>query len=479
MLSIGLLSAITLTIALVTWALWIKTRALGFVLGALFLYYWSLYGAWAILTGRDLGSYGYLFDELVSLTVDSTYLWTITLYGAFVFTVLLSTYFFIVPIRPRVLKRETRLVIKCAPLLVVSLIAGVLSYLLVSQSIFLSSQLGRSVYQLIRMDDELGANFSLHAIVNRIALVPASIALAVIFSGPDARYVVIRSTWLNTLAISAVVASMVLLCLLLGNKNELLFSTVLGVLVYVGNAKFPNWSRLSWIVVGSLILFPVINSTRSKSLDEFADGLNTDYLVDAFSSLGMTGETFAAHMSLYGVLDQEVPLVYGESFVSLFASVIPRSLWEDRPDDIYTYYIDSIDASVQQGFTIHHATGWYLNFGVVGLLAGGLLLGRLWAYFYNLSQKAIAYDNSLFWRVFGTFAFWAFTANLPNIIRAGIGGYKGFFFHALVAPIFVLLLCCRIAKCSPGQESQSQRHRVPRIASRLNPQIPRRKTVSL
>ena len=75
--------------------------------------------------------------------------------------------------------------------------------------------------------------------------------------------------------------------------------------------------------------------------------------------------------------DRVMALMYG--LLSMLASVIPRFAWPSRPPDIYLHYADSIGVAEGQGFTIHHATGWYLNFGVLGILVGALLWGWVWA----------------------------------------------------------------------------------------------------
>ena len=49
----------------------------------------------------------------------------------------------------------------------------------------------------------------------------------------------------------------------------------------------------------------------------------------------------------------------------------------------YQYYATGVGAREGQGYSIHHATGWYLNFGVAGVVMGAILLGRLWAGLYN------------------------------------------------------------------------------------------------
>ena len=69
---------------------------------------------------------------------------------------------------------------------------------------------------------------------------------------------------------------------------------------------------------------------------------------------------------MYGVLAAGVEPRFGYSLYSLVCSVIPRVLWPDRPRDIYLYYSESVGAIQNQGYSLHHATGWYLNFGYPG-----------------------------------------------------------------------------------------------------------------
>ncbi len=74
---------------------------------------------------------------------------------------------------------------------------------------------------------------------------------------------------------------------------------------------------------------------------------------------------------LYGVLADEAEPRFGYSLYSLACSVVSRAvLWPDRPADIYNYYADSVGAIQNQGYSVHHATGWYLNFGYRGRGAG-------------------------------------------------------------------------------------------------------------
>src|SRR5689334_2924990 len=60
-----LLGALTLVFCGFTFAVWAKTRSTAFLVGAFFLYYWSLFGGWNLIhsleTGQDTP---YLFYKL-------------------------------------------------------------------------------------------------------------------------------------------------------------------------------------------------------------------------------------------------------------------------------------------------------------------------------------------------------------------------------------------------------------------------------
>ena len=93
-----------------------------------------------------------------------------------------------------------------------------------------------------------------------------------------------------------------------------------------------------------------------------------------------------------------------------------------------------------QGYSLHHATGWYLNFGYLGVALGAMVMGLVWAYCLNAHRK-IAGGPSF--RLFARVAPWLFAACLPPLIRAGPEGYKGFLIEGLLIPLGVLAFSCR------------------------------------
>jgi len=99
------------------------------------------------------------------------------------------------------------------------------------------------------------------------------------------------------------------------------------------------------------------------------------------------------------------------------ASTVPRVLWPDRPRDIYLYYSESVGSIQNQGYSIHHATGWYLSFGHLGVVLGAMVMGLVWSWCLNAHQRIKSSDGLVF-RIFATISPWLFVACLPPLIRA-------------------------------------------------------------
>jgi hypothetical protein len=142
---------------------------------------------------------------------------------------------------------------------------------------------------------------------------------------------------------------------------------------------------------------------------------------------------------MYGVIHKGVPLMYGVSIAVLLLSIIPRTVWPGRPAGAYEYYAAHVGAVEGQGYTLHHATGWYLNFGAFGVVFGGALLGWIAAKLFNALSAPSAH-RSHFYRVFIAIGFASFTAKLPLMIRDGIEGYKSLAVEAFLIPALVIAL---------------------------------------
>jgi hypothetical protein len=287
--------------------------------------------------------------------------------------------------------------------------------------------------------------FTLHQVLNRVALLPPAIGLAVLAAEKNSRVLVsVRRRYTLPLYL-ALLASMLAFTFILGNKNEVLCTLVAGVLAYMGLVRKPNWIRAGLVLAGGLWVLYAIDYFRAIPLAGLAEAVNSrgEEATGVADFLTSSNEAYGSHFSMYGVLAGSVEPQFGYSFYSLICSVIPRVLWPSRPPDIYLYYSESVGAIQNQGYSLHHATGWYLNFGYLGVALGAIVMGLIWSYCLNAHRRTGA--GHLF-RLFGTVAPWLFAACLPPLIRAGPEGYKGFLIEGVLIPVGVLAVACRPKK---------------------------------
>ena len=451
-------SAAAVAIGWLTWRIWRKTRDVSFVIGLALIYYWSLYGAWSII-GDGLGGitprrYYYLYDKLFPIGLDGDYFLTLVLYSLFA-----------IGIAATVLKfaRDPGttqppgdpLAISHTLIIVMSAAAGLLSFAIVREAIQSSAELGQSAYAATRSGD-VGPLFTLHQVLNRVALLPAALGLAVIASGKRPKWIGGRSSSVHVFGYGTVLAAMYAFCVVLGNKNELFASLLAAVLFYLANARSPQHGVLGGIGVASVALIGTVDWLRALPPGAVWEHLTWTGFQASLVNIGSSNEAFGSHFSLYGVLRFEVPLTYGASVISLLASIVPRAFWPDRPLDIYPHYAESVQAASGQGYSLHHAAGWYLNFGVTGVLLGAVVWGWVWASMFNRFHEARPANTVM--RFFTILAPWVFVAGIPGLIRTGIEGYKGLAIDAFLVPTLSLALT-HIAKASMDRVVMPARRR--------------------
>lgn len=439
----GVLSTATLLIIILSLLVWRKTKSIAFLLGFLFLYFWSLYGAWFIiydnLSGDQGERYQYLFFKLFPIYLNTDYLWTLVLYALFIIVIQLTVLY--VAKRP---DEQTDAIFRPfrmshLRIILIAGCAGALSYLIIRNSLAAAAEMNASGYEYVRGEGNAVPFFTLHQLLNRVALVPLMIGLAVFFSGEGGKYIVGTRNRLLLVGYTAVLGGMVVFCMILGNRNELMFSFATGALFYIANTHKPKKLVLGGIAAfggGALIL---VKFWRDGIFTIMSGAGSWELIKHAFTETVVSNEAFAAHFSMYGAISKEVPFTYGTSLVSLLTSVVPRIFWSDRPADIYSHYADNVGAIGDQGYAIHHATGWYLNFGVPGVILGALLIGWLWAKLFNKFYE-VEKQRWFATRVFSTLAFWTFTAALPVIIRAGPEAYKSLIIQTFLMPTAIVAM---------------------------------------
>ena len=445
----SLLAVATAIIAVLTLALYRKRKEVGFLIGMGALYYWTLYGAWYIVIDKTGGfsgkNYHYLEYKLFPISLDSDYMLTLVLYSGFIILVQLTL---LATLAPGKRMEIPRLVMRHEPILIIALLAALLSLYIIKDKLSEAWALNTSAYIYTRQQTDEW--FTLHQVLNRVAMLPPAIGFATLVAGDRSRFfvnVVRRYTWPGYIALFLAMAAFTFV---LGNKNEVFMSLITGLLCYLASVRRPSFLKAGLLIVGGMWFLSAIDFFRGTPISEMREAVNQriEEATDAASFITSSNEAYAAHFSLYGVLTTGAEPRFGYSIYSLACSIVPRVLWPDRPADIYNYYADSVGAIQNQGYSVHHATGWYLNFGYAGVALGAIVMGLVWAYCSNAHQR-IAPKSGLAFRLFATIAPWLFVACLPPLIRAGPEGYKGFIVEGLMIPMGTLAFACRPKRSPP------------------------------
>ncbi len=430
-----------------TYALWKKTRDVGFLIGSFFLYYWSLHGAWFISINKTFSTeiapwYFYLEDKLFPVYLDANYYFSIILYSIFIYAILLVALFFTRGKTAEDFPNNHSICISHSRLIFIAFFSLIASFLCVKGDVFEAIQSNASIYLTTRLSPN--PLFTLHILLNFTLSTSLAIGIATYISNKKAIF--IKSLEKRFVLLAYVLLSIVAYAYLmfLGNKNELLFAIIICILIFFKNAGFSHMRQLSILTfsgVCSVLLLAAVELIRRFGIYDLIRHLNLQEISWVLQQIFIHAEAFSPHFSLYGTLSYAIPLSYGSSFLTLASSIIPRFLFPNRPLEVYYLYADSVFAIQDQGYTIHQATGWFLNFGVPGVLIAGIFLGCLWAYFYNKSQTEwSSLSSSELKKVYLILSPIFFVAILPNILRGGIENYKGVALQGFILPFLIFFV---------------------------------------
>lgn len=406
------------------------------------LYFFSLYGAWAIIldkTGFESGfHYHYLEDKIFLISLDSIYSWVLGIYSIFICGVVAAFAYF--SRRSKVRVAVSVVSVKTAALAWLAWLSFIGAVAIFYSDILSAISSGVSIYHFTRgVYGEVNSFFTLFSLLDRIALLASGIAVLSFFSGENPKVIRFEGGRASRYFSLVVFVFTIALCFLLGNKNEILYVSISLTLLYMANV---GTRRIGVLLAGAVVALAVlttIETLRGTSPSQYLEVLQESLASGGLNPLKLlrSNEAFAAHFSLYGVIEYSVPLTWGTSLVSLAASVVPRYFWPGRPPDIYDYYATMVGAKSGQGYTIHHATGWYLNFGLFGVLLGAILMGWVLAWSTNLGfQKATG--KSRWGLAISHIVPFTAVGCVANLMRAGIEAYKGFFLEGVAIPVLVL-----------------------------------------
>ncbi len=447
----ALLTAATVVIAILALVIFRIRGDYGVLVGTAALYYWTLYGGWSVVADKLAGdsgtSYHYLEKKMFPVQLDSTYLLSLALYAGFIIAAQLTL---LAVLRRSRVPEIPRLNLRHGPLLLIALLAAAGSFLLIEDKVSEAWALNTSAYSFTRTQTDQW--FTLHQELNRLALTPCAIGLAMLLAGGDARssnnrwFVNVQRRY-TRLAYVVVFGIMGAFTFILGNKAEVFLALLGGMLAYLDAARRKRLWKVAAVTALAMVFLSSIDYFRGVPISEMNTALldHGPEAGDLGHVLADSSEGFAPHFSMYGVLASGVQPVYGYSLYSLACSIVPRVLWPERPPDIYQYYSSSVGANPNQGYAIHHATGWYLSFGYAGVVVGGILLGLTWALFLDARYR-IRPTSGMLARLFAVIAPWMFAACIPPLIRTGPEGYKGLIVDGVLIPLLALGFACRVRK---------------------------------
>jgi hypothetical protein len=177
----------------------------------------------------------------------------------------------------------------------------------------------------------------------------------------------------------------------------------------------------------------VIKNDDFFTSDEISSKVKAKQVITSFM---FSNELFYAHFSMYGVLKHNVKPNYLISFKYLATSIIPRSIYPNRPDDVYTYYVKSVQAKPGQIYTIHHATAWYLNLGYFGIILGAFILALIFLGGYLINWVTFKSKNK-FLLLGAELGLILICAQMVTFITAGPEAYKALIIEGFILPILI------------------------------------------
>lgn len=395
------------------------------------MYFWSIYGAWSLIPIKLDGGSIWYEDMAYTINIDVNYLYSLILYSIFI--LIFGT------IVKRIAKiyscseekqRQRREIFrdyidtlsrsKSYYFIIYTLFFLFLYYSMKNVSVALAQ--GLSGYNLSRFDSSLGSGFN--SMVSFFGDTSLYLSVPLLFSRIKKKKIRIIIPILVYFFIN----------LLLGNRATLLGGLVLAILFFTELNGLKQAVRPKYLLIGivGLTAIQAISFVRVLSVNDILSGNFKINFLEVLGSTTESNEKYAAHMSMYGVLSKDVSPNWGTSVLFLISSIVPKIVGFPRPDEIYIYYItQTIHSNPGFGLTIHHATAWYLNFGLLGIIAGALLWGYVFKYLYSRRSKYIFFYGLVL-----------FSAISIQMIRGGgLETYKGGLLLATILPMLIVKFC--------------------------------------
>lgn len=397
------------------------------------MYFWSIYGAWSWIPMKLSGGVDFYETIAYTVNIDEYYLESLIFYSIFIMVFCAyvkrvakrySTTFDELNRRREVYKDYFDILnhSKLYYLIMYSLLVAFVYFSM--RDLSTAMRQGVSAYGLSRFNSSLGGLSSMIAFFGDTFLY---LSVPLLFC---------RKNMAQKMSVIAPIGVYFFINLLLGNRNTLLCGLVIGVVIFAELYGLKQTFRPKYLAIGiiSLTAIQMISFVRGMSINQILSG-NYDFnFFDVLDSTTGSAEKYAAQISMYGVLANNVSPTWGTSVLFLISTLIPSFLGIPRPDRIYTYYVfQTMHGKPDIGITLHHATAWYLNFGFIGIILGALLWGWVFKYLYSRRNRFVYFYGAVL-----------FSAVSIQMIRdSGIESYKGCLLLATILPMLIAHFCIK------------------------------------
>lgn len=390
------------------------------------MYMWSIYGSWSWIPFRLSGGETDFEALMYRVNIDEYYLLSLVLYSLFIFVFVSVELSYVKRYRKRFIVWSNPDVYKTfIERLSNNRLYNLISYSLLFVFLFLSyrdiiaaMRSGVSAYLLSRFDS---TTTGINSLINFCGETYAYMVLPIFFSSQTKKKLLPMITF----------GLYFLFNFMLGNRNILLTSLVIVVLLYAElyGIKKALKPRNIFIAAALLLGIQLISFLRGLSVADIVSSKQEFTFGNLLMSLFSSSEFYSAQFSLYGLLKYDVGFTYGSSILFLISTLVPSFLGVPRPQAIYDYYVLGTTHQIPEfGVTIHHASAWYLNFGILGIILGALL----WAYvlkFLFIRKKYFIY-------MYGAILFSA--NSIPMIRGGGLEIYKGCLLLCTIIPMVLI-----------------------------------------
>ena len=471
-----LLVLVTGLICYKAYQIWARDYDFTIPIVVFFMLYFSIGGAYIYpidqyfnFAGASIGlHYLPIFQKLFEVNFDWNYIISVGTYLLFIL-VFLQAYLFgiskgILHLKLFQMKGKQvnyRFLVNPYVVFTFTLFFVLLSFYTLRDEIFYAISNQKSIYLITRANTN--RLYTIHQLANSFSVLIPFIAFSFVILKSNRFNIYVKN---NSLSVGLILFSCILSALyivLLGNRREVLSGIVICLLICLNSYKQINYGRLGVMLSICIVFFLANDFFRSTAIPKFlneslnmeqksnfvlvpkiqteADKIDAIYQSkQAITSFLFSNELFYAHFSMYGVLDKKVPLTYGSSFLYLGTSLVPRILYADRPKDIYAHYASEVKATEGQIYTIHHAAGWYLNFGFIGVIIGAVLLASLFVLAFHLNRSTVQFSSAGMALLKFLLPF-LLTAQIVTFITAGPEAYKALILEGVVIPVVLLYFC--------------------------------------